>query len=355
MGAQSLRSKKGEIEFRKKVYQKQVAGENVIEGEFDAKTIQKILSDRMKRTFEQISLLKKMGITISPYLEVGAERCQRSLVMENNLSASGAAMDLSYDSLRSCDYYRRIFKKSRMPLRVCGDAYHLPFMTNSVPFVFCYETLHHFPDPTPIVKEIHRVMSPGGYFFFDEEPFARIFHLDLYQAGKLYSEELLKAGIMKRMAHRLFAKRSCNELEHGIVENDELSASQWKRALSFFEQKEVKLQTNLRIESELVRPTNYLKFVLSYFVGGLFGGKVSGICRKSGMLTRRISRITEVLICPSCTEDKLESKLVRRRSSLQCTHCNKEFPVVGNVAFLFSYNKLQSLYPKIFDEMLVNP
>lgn len=174
MGTQSLKSKKGEIQFRKKVSEQQVDGKHIFRDELDSKNIEGVLLNRMKETYKHVSLLKRNGITVSPYLELGAERCQRSLVMENDLGASGAAVDISFYSLKSCDHYRSVFKKSKMPLRICCDAYNLPFMAGSIPFAFCYETLHHFPDPTPIVKEIHRVLSPGGHFFFDEEPFARI-------------------------------------------------------------------------------------------------------------------------------------------------------------------------------------
>ncbi|MEN4006265.1 MAG: class I SAM-dependent methyltransferase [Methanobacteriaceae archaeon] len=141
--------------------------------------MKKILSDRMKKTFEQMILLKESGAVLSPYIEIGAERCQRSLVMENDLKATGAAIDISYDMLKSCDYYKDVFNKSKVPLRICCDANNLPFITNSIPFVFCYETLHHFPDPTPILKEIHRVLSPGGHFFFDDEPYKKVLHIQL--------------------------------------------------------------------------------------------------------------------------------------------------------------------------------
>ena len=66
----------------------------------------------MKKTHDQMTLLQKLNITLSPYIEIGAERCQRSLVMENDLGLSGgAAIDISFDMLRSCNHYQDIFNK----------------------------------------------------------------------------------------------------------------------------------------------------------------------------------------------------------------------------------------------------
>ncbi len=103
-------------------------------------------------------------MAMTPYIEIGAERCQRSLVMENDLACTGIALDISFDMLRCCEYYAHRFNKPRLPLRICADAYRLPFASGSVPFMFCYDTLHHFPDPVPVIKELFRVLSPGGPF-----------------------------------------------------------------------------------------------------------------------------------------------------------------------------------------------
>ena len=189
MKQQSSQEQKGEIEFRKKLFTQQVGGESVFEDEFDGKEISKIVVERMKKTLEQMTLLKGKDIVRAPFLEIGAERCQRSLVLENDLDTDGAAVDISYHMLKSCDYYKGLFSKSKGPFRICCDANRLPFLSDSVPFVFCYQTLHHFPDPRPVLKEIYRVLSPGGYFTVNEEPFKKILHLNLYRGKKIYSKQ----------------------------------------------------------------------------------------------------------------------------------------------------------------------
>lgn len=348
MKQQLVRSQKGEIEFRKKLFQQQVEGKCIFNDEFDAKGIEKILSDRMKKTFEQMILLKESRVALSPYVEIGAERCQRSLVMENDLEATGAAVDISYHTLKSCDYYRGVFNKSKVPLRICCDANSLPFMTDSIPFVFCYETLHHFPDPTPIVKEIHRVLSPGGHFFFDEEPYKKILYIKLFKGKKIYSKESLIASKIREIFDYFFSERRCNEVEHGIIENDEIPIGVWKKALSFFEEKNVKLQSMKIIESELFNPKHYIKFLLAY----LFGGEISGTCRKFGVSIKREISVHDVLICPSCIENGHESKLFQKNLSFFCSECGNKFPIIDGVMFLFSYKKFEEFYPEIFEKVI---
>lgn len=350
MKQQSVKSQKGEIEFREKLFRQQVKGKCIFNDEFDTKGIEKILRDRMKKTFDQMTSLKENGFILSPYVEIGAERCQRSLVMENDLGATGTAVDISYHMLKACDYYKDVFNKSKVPLRICCDANSLPFMSDSIPFVFCYETLHHFPDPTPITKEIHRVLSPGGHFFFDEEPYKKALCINLYKGKKIYSKEALSASKIRRIFNYFFSEKTCNEFEHSIVENKNISISLWKQALRFFEEKDVKLQIKF-IHSELFNPRSYINFILAY----LFGGCISGICRKSGNNVNGNSSIYTVLVCPSCLEDGSEVLLDQRSLSFFCPKCGKEFPIVDGIIFLLSYTKFEELYPEIFKNLKKKP
>lgn len=348
MKKQSIKAQKGEIEFRKKLVRQQVYGDYIFNDEFNAKGIEKILIDRMKKTYKQMTLLKKSGVALSPYIEIGAERCQRSLVMENDLEAKGASVDISYDVLKSCDYYKDIFNRKKIPLRICCDAYSLPFMSNSIPFIFCYETLHHFPDPNPIVKQIHRVLSPGGNFFFDEEPYKNILHMNLYKSRKIYSKEYLNRGNIMKIFDYFFSKSMCNEVEHGIIENDEISISIWRQTFSIFKEKNIKIKFIKPIESELFNPKSYLKFLLAYS----FGGTISGICRKSGFSIERETSLYDILICPSCLKNGRESKLDQENLSFLCNECGSKFPIINGIVFLFSYKKFEEIYPEYFKKLL---
>jgi 2-polyprenyl-6-hydroxyphenyl methylase/3-demethylubiquinone-9 3-methyltransferase len=48
-----------------------------------------------------------------------------------------------------------------------GYAENLPFETASFDCVVCVDVLEHIDDLTQTIQEIHRVLKPGGLFFFD--------------------------------------------------------------------------------------------------------------------------------------------------------------------------------------------
>jgi SAM-dependent methyltransferase/uncharacterized protein YbaR (Trm112 family) len=341
---QSSEAQKGEIEFRRKLSSQQVAGEKVFEDEFDGAGIVEILAGRMEKTLDQVRVLLDKGVVVSPYLEIGAERCQRSLVMENDLGAAGAAADLSHDMLKSCGHYMGVFGKTRAPLRVCCDANNLPFLSNSIPFVFCYQTLHHFPDPGPVIKEVLRVLSPSGHFALNEEPFRKTLHINLYKGRKIYSKEAAATGRLADILNFFFSEANCNEVGHGVIENDRITLGAWKRALSGFEERQVKLRTIKKIESELFNPSSCLKFLSAW----LFGGEIRGICRKAGTAPASYSPAAEALACPACREKGLESGLMRKEAFFACPACSSSFPVADGVLFLFPAGKFRELYPEIF-------
>jgi SAM-dependent methyltransferase/uncharacterized protein YbaR (Trm112 family) len=344
MKIQSVEVKKSEIAFRKKLIQQHIEGKNVLKDEFDAAAIIKILAERIDRTRQDMLGLRQRGIPLSPFVELGAERGQRSLLMENEFDARGIAVDLSFDMLKSCDHYKEVFHNEKIPFRICTDGNALPFLSNSVPFFFLYETLHHFPSPVPVVKEIHRVIAPGGTFFFDEEPFKNILHMNLYTKGKNHSEKVRHESNLRKVFDHFFAKSTCNEVEHGVIENDDIPMSDWVEAFNLFAEKEVHLHSVRLIHTTMYPRKNFLLYPLAY----LLGGRISATCRKTGTLSNISVSIYNLLMCPECKEKGNESGLEQKASSFKCKRCNLSYPVYEGVLLLLSTGKFQELYPDIY-------
>ena len=349
MDRQQAINQKGEIEFRRKLLRQQVEGENTLSDEFEGGEGEDILRGRMQETLAAMQHLSKSGVKLSPYLEIGAERGQRSLVMENDMGSTGAAADISADMLFSFDHYSAVFNKPRVPLRVCCDVNNLPFRSDSLPFVFCYETLHHFPSPIPIVAELYRVIHPGGYLWFDEEPYRKVLHWNLYDEGKAYSRETQERGVVRRAFDRLFATMTCNEVAHGVIENHEITTAEWRDALSVFASKDVWLQPSARfnLKARLHGSSLSPKYWLAY----LMGGKITALCGKDTGSGSEIASIFDALICPSCRITGNENSVHRKDSGFVCSACRKRYPVVGGVVFLFEYSKLGDLYPEVFESL----
>lgn len=352
MPHQSSDAQKGEIAFRRKLFSQQVAGEKHFDDELDAAGLNPILEDRMKKAAADFSALKSGGTVISPYLEVGAERCQSSLVMENDLGGAGIAADISFDMLRACGHYMGVFGKKKEPLRVCCDANRLPFLSNSFPFVFCHQMLHHLPDPAPVTAEILRVLSPGGSFALQDEPYRQVAHLTLYKKGtKIYSGAPRPGGRLRERLDFFFSEKSCNETACGVIENERVTTGQWKRALAGFEVRGVRLRTVRDVESELFNPSSRLR----YFLCWLFGGRISGVCRKAGAAPASYPAPEAALACPACREKGVESGLVRKGTAFDCPACSSSYPVAEGVLFLFAAGKFRELYPEIFLKAAIRP
>jgi len=346
---QTIDNLKGEIAFRAKLAVQHVSGEVLLPDYYQKADHDRILQDRVEATHRKMNELATLGINLSPFLELGAERGQRSLVLTNDFGANGIAVDISYHQLKSMEHFAKLFNRPTLPMRICCDANHLPFKSNSFPFIFCYEFLHHFPALGPIVREIHRVAA-RGYFYFDEEPFRRAVKLALYrQRSKIYSERALRKHWYLRLIESFISESPCDEVEHGVIENEKLSLTEWLTALSIFEQRDIDLVSLDKLRSKLgrrLRPSNILNYLL--------GGSIAGLCRKAPESAKDGPvELRDTLACPDCMTRRNAGaldrpSLVEVRWGYRCVECGFTYPCIDGIIFLLPPGQLQQLYPELW-------
>ncbi len=341
--AQTLDHLRGEVAFRRKLAVQHVTGRMVLPDFFGKEEHDAILRERMARTVRDLRALQTRGLRLSPFLELGAERGQRSLALVNDLGAEGIAADISFDQLRTTEHFAQLFGKPALPLRVCCDANRLPVRSGSLAFAFCYEVLHHFPSPAPAIRELHRTLG-GGFFYFNEEPYRRPRLPLIRRRVKADAPAARQRGKALRYLSRLFTEEPCDEREHGILENHDIPLREWVAACRPFDTRELTLASlEGRVRSRLgerVAPRNALN--------ALLGGGITGLCRKTAGPPAAATPL-DALICPDCQADRRqESPLRPADGGLSCAACGILHPQVDGVYMLLPEDLFRALYPELF-------
>lgn len=340
---QTIENLQGEIAFRRKLARQHTTGEVLLPDYPDKDQHDRVLAERIETTARTFRDLEQLGIDFSTFLELGAERGHRALALVNHFNVRGVATDLSLDQLRTAPFFAAQFDLPRVPLRVCCDANRLPFRSDSVPFAFCYQFLHHFPGLGTIVPEILRVITPGGRFFFDEEPMGRLLQLHLYTRKKT-GYPASRLAKLRQWVEDLVSDAACDEVEHGIIENHSMPMSHWQKALSGFDETDVCVRTLRHIRSRVGRfPT------LANVPALLLGGVISGLCRKeTEPRSKAADDPARWLVCPKHPADGEPGfPLIPENDHYRCTECEERYPVVDDIPILIEPALRRELYPEI--------
>jgi len=91
----------------------------------------------------------------------GAGQILGHLLKRSHSDARLVGFDLSYQMLRRA----RSRLHSDRPSYVAGDLTQLPFADNSFDCITCGWVIEHLPDPRPGLRELSRVLQPGGRLF----------------------------------------------------------------------------------------------------------------------------------------------------------------------------------------------
>lgn len=118
-------------------------------------------------------LLSHLGCQAnSRILEIGSGSCW-AVEWLARLGFRATAMDINPDMLKvgteRFTSLRRAFPETvTAESFVAGDSEFLPFADGSFDAVLCLNALHHVPDTTLVLREVHRILKPGGRFLFSE-------------------------------------------------------------------------------------------------------------------------------------------------------------------------------------------
>jgi ubiquinone/menaquinone biosynthesis C-methylase UbiE len=120
--------------------------------------------------FYEGPILRRLGGTVpgGTVLEIGCGRgAGVEVILRQFAAAHVSGVDL--DPLQIERARKRL--QGKYPGQVTlmqGDAERLPFSDANFDAVFDFGALHHVPDWQRSIAEIHRVLKPGGTFFFEE-------------------------------------------------------------------------------------------------------------------------------------------------------------------------------------------
>jgi ubiquinone/menaquinone biosynthesis C-methylase UbiE len=192
-------------------------------------------------------------------------------------------VDLSERNIAQCAVFAR--ERGVDAAFAAGDAAHLPFAGGTFDAVIANDSLEHFADPEAALRELARVLRPGGSIFLFFTPWKSPLGSHLYDYVRtpwchlIYPEWLLRSLIERAVAARGSADPAA-EAERLMTEyRAELNRITYRRY-----REAVGSVRNLEIAMEERKPAKFgfLKpLVRIPFAGDYLTGTVVGILRKS--------------------------------------------------------------------------
>ena len=294
--------------------------------------------------------LEFMG-ELSPFLEIGANAGHTSYYLANEYGADGFALDISADSLRYGIALQEKWGYKRAPIRVAGDALHLPFADGSMRLVMAFQMLSQFMDIEQVFVEVKRVLAPGGIFFFAEEPMrrkltARIYRCPYYENMKPWERNLSDWGLLGFLVRDVIGAHQ--EESFGIKQNHTFELKDWHELIhKHFVAHEYELFVTRRGWGENSVASIARKFdkLNSDWTGArLLGGTLAAICKKGGekvIPPFDPERFELALRCPDCGKAVTRSP----QDSIVCAACGFQAPNEGGVYNILSSQLRAELYP----------
>lgn len=288
---------------------------------------------------------------MTPFLEIGANAGHTSYMLANQFASDGFALDLSADALRHGRALQEYWDVPRAPVRVAGDAVHLPFQDGSLAMVMACQMLSQFMDIEQVFLEVKRVLAPGGTFIFTEEPIRRRLSLRLYRCPyhsqmKPWEKFLFRQGLLGYLVKDVIGARQ--EDSFGIRQNHRMTLNGWDSLITrHFVDRRYEIVPADRGWGEHVvhlAARRMDRLNSDWLPAKLLGGTLTAFCRKAGQLPESlapVSDVTRFLRCPDCS-GRFEQNPSGR---LHCPACGYNAALEEGVYNLLASADRAELYP----------
>jgi len=191
-------------------------------------------------------------------------------------------VDLSAENIARCSVFARA--RGVDAVFAAGDAERLPFAAGTFDAVIANDSLEHFADPERALRELARVLAPGGSIFLFFTPWGSPLGSHLYDYIRtpwchlVFPEWLLRELLERELARRGDADpraRAARLMEEYRRELNRITVRRYHRILRRIE--------NLGVAFEELKPPKYSwlsPLARVPLAGELFTGTVVGILNK---------------------------------------------------------------------------
>ena len=133
-----------------------------------------------------------------------------------NLGCLTVNIDIDAQTMQMADI---VFEKRGYSnvIFACCDAPHLPFADGTFDFVSTFAALHHFADPVSVLREVVRVVKPGGFVAIMCEPTGHEFEKPHPQIVEVLehgvNEQIFSLDEYARMFHEVGLRPTSSQLD----------------------------------------------------------------------------------------------------------------------------------------------